>query len=125
MNKNTSIQRSGSLGAPAVSRAIALQDQTISGSSKSGQQFCENVRASQVDGQNSEIANAIDRLQRVADSLQSRLASIVISRDEDNSAKPCAPDAMLVPLADLLRTHSRRINSAAERLENLLNNIEL
>lgn len=82
------------------------------------------VRRTQVEEQNSNISSALDRLQRVTESLQSRLSSVTAVYPACDDAK-CAPDACLVPLADLLRSHHRRINSVASQIEALLANIEL
>lgn len=83
------------------------------------------TRRTQVEEQNGDISNALDRLQRVTESLQSRLASVTGAYPACDDAKCSPPDPCLVPLADLLRSHHRRINAVASQIDALLANIEL
>lgn len=74
--------------------------------------------------QSNNIIEAIDRLEKVASSLRDRLSCITAQRDAEPPS-PCPPDACIVPFAESLRNHQRRINGIAANLEDLHASIEL
>lgn len=80
-------------------------------------------RQTQIEEQNEALDKAIYRLSEFADRLEQRLSQV--TRQEDLASAPCANEACLVPLAEALRYHSRRVDSVADRLDSLFLRIEL
>jgi hypothetical protein len=87
---------------------------------------CVEVRTTQVGEQLGHLSENIDGLERVVESLCSRLYCVTRNDPQcDKGDDPCAPLPHLVDLASSMRTSSDRLIGLQLRLADVLNRLEL
>lgn len=81
------------------------------------------IRTSQVEGFSAELEKSIENLQTSVDKIEMRLASVLRS-EPDCSKTGEAPEEILVPLADRIRSFKKRVENARIRLDGITERIE-
>lgn len=96
-----------------------VPEKTLTGGGLAG---CD--RMTQVEGQLNTAESSMSRLHDRIETIANRLRPVLNIRDE-NAKKPGAPECVLVPLANRIRTIDNGIQSAVEKLETIINGIEI